>query len=259
MSDIENQRLYKHFWDCECPDHMPYIHLKTTAQNGKCPTCDTQEYSDDGCPPDSRLLEVIERVLKPLKGDLIDELRERFEARKRRLRLNGNPIQYSDDEFFEDLDENYNEDYHTHRDLRCLIDDLAQGPVNHDTDSAEYFYITHAAEIVADAQNLLKKLSQKTVKFNGTETLFDEALGYAGLSKTFCEFRDVGGYTSSGFTGPAMPECRIFKHEECVAYVSYNGRVWKGSQYEPNTTPIYDPRHNGSLIASPKPLNSRDK
>jgi len=44
------------YWDCNCSDNKPYIHLR---ENGTyCPICDTHE--DDGM-PDSRVNEIIEK------------------------------------------------------------------------------------------------------------------------------------------------------------------------------------------------------
>lgn len=52
------------------------------------------------------------------------------------------------------------------------------------------------------------------------------------------------GYSQMGASFP------IFKGGKQIAHVSYNGRVWAGTEYSPTAKPIYDPR--GSLN-NPKP------
>lgn len=38
--------------------------------------------------------------------------------------------------------------------------------------------------------------------------------------------------------------CRIYANGRQVAYVSYNGKVWSGTHYQPDAKPLYDPSEN---------------
>jgi hypothetical protein len=46
-----------------------------------------------------------------------------------------------------------------------------------------------------------------------------------------------------GLGASNAPPCHIVNERgQCVAHVSYNGRVWPGERFIDGTTPIYDPR-----------------
>lgn len=46
-----------------------------------------------------------------------------------------------------------------------------------------------------------------------------------------------------GVGASQAPKCEILNLlGEVIAHVSYNGRVWPGSTYQPGEKPIYDPR-----------------
>jgi hypothetical protein len=66
---------------------------------------------------------------------------------------------------------------------------------------------------------------------------------FATASRLVCEARDRAGIGGSRFTPPV-----IYRGDEQVAYVSYNGRVWAGKpgQWKPGCEPLYD---NGSGLA----------
>lgn len=61
---------------------------------------------------------------------------------------------------------------------------------------------------------------------------------YEEASKRFCEAREKAGFGAS-----RMPNGLVFGDDgRQVAYVSYNGRVWPGSTYVSDATPLYDNR-----------------
>lgn len=55
----------------------------------------------------------------------------------------------------------------------------------------------------------------------------------ADASAKFCAARD-----KSGFGASRTPTPRIFEGDKQIAYISYNGRVWAGSTYQPDATPL---------------------
>ncbi len=55
----------------------------------------------------------------------------------------------------------------------------------------------------------------------------------AEASAMFCAARD-----KSGFGASRTPDPKIFEGDKQIAYISYNGRVWAGSKYVPNATPL---------------------
>ncbi len=59
---------------------------------------------------------------------------------------------------------------------------------------------------------------------------------YAQASAMFCAARDKSGLGAS-----RLPNALIFSGQEQVAYVSYNGKVWPGTTYQPDATPLFNP------------------
>ncbi len=60
---------------------------------------------------------------------------------------------------------------------------------------------------------------------------------YEQASEMFSAARDRSGLGSSD-----VPNGRIFSGAEQVAYISYNGKVWAGSTYQPAAVPLFVPR-----------------
>jgi len=63
---------------------------------------------------------------------------------------------------------------------------------------------------------------------------------YAAASAAYMALRDA-----SGLGGSEWPDGRIYctggDKPRQIAYVSYNGKVWSGTRYAPNATPIHNP------------------
>ncbi len=59
----------------------------------------------------------------------------------------------------------------------------------------------------------------------------------ATASRMVCAARDKAGIGNRAFTTPL-----IFEGDRQIAYVSYNGRIWAGTQREwkPDSKPLYD-------------------
>ncbi|SHG89239.1 hypothetical protein [Bradyrhizobium erythrophlei] len=67
---------------------------------------------------------------------------------------------------------------------------------------------------------------------------------YADASERVRRFIDTGdlgagcGSSLAPFTGGTI----IDDAGKIIAHVSYNGRVWPGAEWKPNSKPLYDPR-----------------
>ena len=57
-------------------------------------------------------------------------------------------------------------------------------------------------------------------------------------SRMFCIARDKSGEGASTIPSPKI----VDERGAVIAYVSYNGRVWPGAEYQPDATPLYDNR-----------------
>lgn len=71
---------------------------------------------------------------------------------------------------------------------------------------------------------------------------------YADVSSAYRKARDAGGYVSGcgmDRNGPKAPNCEILDGSgNCVAWVSYNGRVWRGPLHNNNYDMIFDSGRN---------------
>jgi len=59
----------------------------------------------------------------------------------------------------------------------------------------------------------------------------------AEASALYCAARDKCGFGAS-----RVPNAPIFEGSRQIAYVSYNGRVWAGKEWQPDATPLFDNR-----------------
>lgn len=65
---------------------------------------------------------------------------------------------------------------------------------------------------------------------------------FADTSHAYRAAIEATNATASGETGPLAPRCTIHAADgEQIAYVSYNGRVWAGTDYVAGSTPLYAP------------------
>ena len=70
-----------------------------------------------------------------------------------------------------------------------------------------------------------------------------QVASFQEASEMFCRARDVMGEGAS-----KTPKALIVDEMgKAFARISYNGRVWAGTEYDPNATPIYD---NGSGLCA---------
>lgn len=51
---------------------------------------------------------------------------------------------------------------------------------------------------------------------------------YAEASDAYRAAIDATDATCTGMTGPLAPPCQIVRKGQVIAYISYNGRVWRG-------------------------------
>lgn len=57
---------------------------------------------------------------------------------------------------------------------------------------------------------------------------------FAEASAIYCEMRDA-----SGEGGSTWRDGRLYRGEEYVARISYNGRVWAPGEWAPGAEPLY--------------------
>lgn len=71
---------------------------------------------------------------------------------------------------------------------------------------------------------------------------------FEDVSQAYRSARDAGGYVSGcgmDRNGPKAPPCEILDgFGECIAWVSYNGRVWRGPLNNNNYDLVYDAGRN---------------
>ncbi len=89
-------------------------------------------------------------------------------------------------------------------------------------------------------------LTPSTVRINGRLFPFTT---YAEVSEAFRKARDASGAVSQHHAihsgAPVAPSCEILASSgECIAWVSYNGRVWRGPLNNNNYDLIYDAGRN---------------
>ena len=58
----------------------------------------------------------------------------------------------------------------------------------------------------------------------------------AEVSKIYCTLRDRSGEGCSTFRDGVVKE-----NGKTIGFVSYNGKIWPGSDYDPAATPLYNP------------------
>ena len=56
-------------------------------------------------------------------------------------------------------------------------------------------------------------------------------VSYEATSAAYTSAISESGATFSGETGPAAPMCKILENGAVIAFVSYNGKIWKGDGY----------------------------
>ncbi|MFN3253758.1 hypothetical protein [Roseibium album] len=79
-----------------------------------------------------------------------------------------------------------------------------------------------------------------TNQISATSVLIDgRRLPFIGLAETSLLYRTT--IERLGLGGSETPQCQILDGETVVAYVSYNGRVWEGEEYDPGASPLYCP------------------
>ena len=86
----------------------------------------------------------------------------------------------------------------------------------------------------------------KKVKINGATFPFTS---YAEVSAAYLHARDVSGAVSQHHIAhkdaPVVPSCEILDGAgNCIAWVSYNGRVWSGALNNTDYILIYDAGRN---------------
>jgi hypothetical protein len=88
-------------------------------------------------------------------------------------------------------------------------------------------------------------LAPSTVRINGRLFPFTS---YADVSKAFRKARDASGAVSQNgilHGRPVAPPCEILDGSgECIAWVSYNGRIWRGPLHNNNYDLVYDAGRN---------------
>jgi len=91
------------YWDCECADHKPYIHLK--SKGTYCPICKTRE--EDGM-PDSRVNEIAD-IYDPDLDTAVKDCRWYAMSKAERIKLLCQEFSMDEKEAYEIYDDDPNE------------------------------------------------------------------------------------------------------------------------------------------------------
>jgi hypothetical protein len=81
--------------------------------------------------------------------------------------------------------------------------------------------------------------ADKAISFSKLK-IWRKAHSVSDLAKASKIFRDAVGDRGAS----TMPNGLLYNDQgEQVAYISYNGKVWAGTEYDPNAAPLYVPSY----------------
>jgi hypothetical protein len=82
--------------------------------------------------------------------------------------------------------------------------------------------------------------ADKAISFSKLK-IWRKAHSVSDLAKASKIFRDAVGDRGASM----MPNGLLYNEKgEQVAYISYNGKVWAGTEYDPNAVPLYVPSYD---------------
>jgi hypothetical protein len=82
--------------------------------------------------------------------------------------------------------------------------------------------------------------ADKAISFSKLK-IWRKAHSVSDLEKASKIFRDAVGDRGAS----TMPNGLLYNDKgEQVAYISYNGKVWAGTEYDPNAVPLYVPSYD---------------